>query len=136
MMIAILFLSFAYAVSTSTEVVRDSKTNLEWQNQALNKTETKSWQKAIDYCEGLILDGKNDWRLPNINELLSLADYEIGIPAIVTTLKDTTGDDKGYWSTTTYWSESTAFYLLFNGGVTQVKSKSFDDFYVRCVRDY
>ena len=32
-------------------------------------THTDEWIGAIDYCESLDLGGKNDWRMPNINEL-------------------------------------------------------------------
>jgi hypothetical protein len=36
-----------------------------------------SFDEAIAGCEDLVADGKNDWRLANINELLSIADYSL-----------------------------------------------------------
>ena len=130
-----LFLSMTYAVTTSTEVVVDNKTKLEWQNEAVNKTETKSWQAAIDYCEGLTLDGKEDWRLPNVNELKSLVDYSKSKPAIVSTLKETT-KNANYWSSTAYFNDTqNVFYVNFSICFSSNKSKSSENLYVRCVRD-
>jgi len=136
MMIAILFLSITYAVSITTEVVADNKTKLEWQNEAVNKTETKSWEEAIDYCEGLILDEKEDWRLPNINELQSLVDYSKSNLAIVSTLEDTTNTNL-YWSSTTYIKGTESVLMVsFYNGISYKKGKSVDNYHFRCVRDY
>lgn len=78
-------------------IVNDTLTNLEWQDN--NATSSYNWLDAIDYCENLELGGKNDWRLPNINELLSIADrsqedtaIKIGFETILS----------NYWSSTTY----------------------------------
>ena len=59
-------------------VVIDSRTNLEWQDDYSDnskKIKEATWQDAIDYCESLTLDGHTNWRLPNVNELISLLDY-------------------------------------------------------------
>lgn len=50
-------------------IVYDPTTNLTWQNQNNNNLE---FEEAINYCENLTLAGKTDWRLPNINEVISL----------------------------------------------------------------
>lgn len=53
--------------------VIDTETKLEWQDSYENNTiPNDEWHKSISYCEELILDGKDDWRLPNINELKSI----------------------------------------------------------------
>ena len=53
--------------------VIDSETKLEWQDSyAEDKFTNLSYRNAITECEGLKLDGKEDWRLPNINELKSI----------------------------------------------------------------
>jgi hypothetical protein len=36
-----------------------------------------TWQEALTYCEDLDLAGHTDWKLPDINELQSIVDYEI-----------------------------------------------------------
>ena len=40
-----------------------------------------SWQAALQYCDGLELPEYEDWRLPNLRELQSIADYGRYSPA-------------------------------------------------------
>ena len=69
-------------------VVSDTLTGLEWQDEYVTDTNPDgnytytTWSDAIDYCEALELDGKKDWRLPNINELISIVNYDAGLPAV------------------------------------------------------
>jgi hypothetical protein len=48
----------------------DEETGLCWHNSLLNNG--RAWADAAAYCEGLSLGGFNDWRLPKIQELISL----------------------------------------------------------------
>ncbi len=41
----------------------------------------KTWQEALSYCENLTYAGISNWHLPDINELLSLVNYEKTEPA-------------------------------------------------------
>jgi hypothetical protein len=51
-------------------VWRDPSSGLSWIDPP---AETNlSWQDAIDFCDQLVLDGKDDWRLPKLDELRSL----------------------------------------------------------------
>ena len=59
-------------------VVMDMATGLMWQG---NYVTQKTWQQALAYCEGLNYGGFSDWRLPNINELKSLINYNKDVPA-------------------------------------------------------
>jgi len=52
-------------VDNGDGTVTDTCTNLMWQKEG----ESKTWQEAMDYTEGLTLAGYTDWRLPNIKEL-------------------------------------------------------------------
>jgi len=50
-------------------VLFDTYTDLEW-----TKTiGTKTWKDAVDQCEYLTYDGKSDWRLPDVYELMSFS---------------------------------------------------------------
>lgn len=59
----------------ANHTVRDRETGLEWQDDydvIINKF---SFDEAEAYCADLTLDGKNDWRMPTLSELLSTYDY-------------------------------------------------------------
>ena len=71
-MIGISILNADFTRDAATEVITDSVTQLEWQDDAIGSEVT--WEGAISNCESLTLDG-GVWRLPNINELKTLVDY-------------------------------------------------------------
>ena len=113
------------------DVVKDTVSKLEWQDNAIGSTTT--WQGAIDRCESLTLDGHSDWRLPNINELKSIIDRSKSNPAIVQGFKNTSSND--YWSSTTNGNyKSSAWIVYFGNGYVDYDGKDGND-YVRCVRD-
>jgi len=62
------------------EIITDTKTGLMWQKETAPRTYT--WQEAVEYCKNLTLAGYDDWRLPTIEELFSIVDYERFRPAI------------------------------------------------------
>ena len=56
-----------------------------------------TWSDAITNCEALEYAGKDDWRLPNIKELMSIVDYGRSGPAIDPVF---TSQSYNYWSST------------------------------------
>ncbi len=68
----------SYAVND--DIIIDLNTLLTWGTTTYGRV---TWQDARDYCSGLTLDGKTDWRLPNPNELQTIADFGSPYPAIV-----------------------------------------------------
>ena len=54
-------------------IVTDSTTGLIW--QGTYSEEQKTWQEALYYCDNLVYAGRDDWRLPNANELVSIAKF-------------------------------------------------------------
>ena len=64
---------FSSSKISGDTIIYDSTTGLIWQQ---TYETSKTWQEAIKYCEDLTYAGKNDWRLPNKNELASLLDYD------------------------------------------------------------
>ena len=116
--------------SKSGNIVTDSITGLQWQDNAVGSSMT--WQEAIDHCEGLSLDAFDDWRLPNKNELISIVDYSKYTPAIDNQFQNTTSN--GYWSSTSFASNTYhAWSVDFGNGYTHNGNESNSTF-VRCVR--
>ncbi len=113
-------------------VVTDKNSGLEWQDAYTSSIPVKKWEEAINYCETLTLNGKDDWRLPNINELYSITDHYSGSPAINDTFKNTL--KAPYWSSTTYaGSAKTAWIVNFQYGSNSYQNKN-SKYAIRCVR--
>lgn len=117
-------------INLTTNSVGDKKTGLIWMKATALITD---WESAIISCEGSTLDGFDDWRLPNIKELKSVADVTKYDPSIDTVFfPGTTAVE--YWSSTTYISNTlSAWAVSFLRGYHGVKSKT-SSLYVRCVR--
>ncbi|MCP4749442.1 MAG: DUF1566 domain-containing protein [Proteobacteria bacterium] len=103
---------------------------LEWQRGESEKT---TWENAVDYCDDLDLADNDDWRLPIIQELFLIVNYEKYQPA---------GDNTNfpylnatyYWSSTTYANkDSYAWMVSFSYGGVRAGDKKSKNF-VRCVR--
>ncbi len=86
-------------------VVIDYQSKLMWQDNT-NPT-ARSWEDAINYCESLSLNGASDWRLPNINELLSVVDFQN--PSSIYTNVFNYNPDNAWTSTTVPWDGNYAF---------------------------
>jgi len=110
--------------------VTDNETGLIWQQEDDNQT--RNWQSALAYCEGLSLGGHSDWRLPDVKELRSIVDNTRYTPAIDTTVFP--GTNSGYyWSSSTGASPGYAWSVGFNLGDVYGSNKTLT-YYVRCVR--
>ncbi len=111
------------------EIVTDNCTKLQWQDNSDAKTVAKTWSEAISYCENLTLGGYDDWRLPNINELLTLLDYRKYNPAIDPVFQNVGSDY--YWSSTSHGSTSSSGWVVYFYN----DNHHFDNSaFVRCVR--
>ena len=121
--------------------VTDSGTGLMWQKETAdingddvyNSSDEVTWKNAISYCEGLVLGGYNDWRLPDIQELRSLVDYSRSSPAIDTSVFQCF--EPTYWTSTTTVGigPSFAWNITFLHGEDGASRKEYPG-YVRCVR--
>ena len=138
--------SFSFVPETNNKVVKDSIKNLYWQKGYESR---KTWQEALKYCEDLTEGGYSDWRMPNISELLSIADYEKTDPAIDSDYFDMPNYSvQGFWSSTTAvsnngYAQSLSFKAanaggtLCGSGTIIVRDKSVNNISaanIRCVR--
>ncbi|CAA6819512.1 MAG: Unknown protein [uncultured Sulfurovum sp.] len=120
-----------FSRDNGTQIVTDSSTNLQWQDDVVGST--MNWESAISHCEALTLNGHDDWRLPNFNELYSIADRSTYNPAMDPAFSAVS--TSYYWSSTTDASHTSVawvvdFYLGYDDNVYKTGSC-----YVRCVRD-
>jgi len=82
-------------------------------------TRSMAWSDAITNCDNLVYAGYSDWRLPNVNELFSIFNYQYNNPSIgwpTQTLPWTNFNYAyNYFSSTTNSSVTTvAYYLNFS----------------------
>ena len=138
LMIGLLVFGQAELSRTDKGVVKDNDTKLEWQDSyEEDKFITYSWGGAINYCEALNLEGKDDWRLPNINELKSIVLETQYAPSIDTKFQNIRND--AYWSSTrTKYNSKKVWGVSFSDGMVFTPAYTFYNFrrphYVRCVR--
>ena len=64
--------SFTVKTVADQNIVVDNNTGLEWQQAATSQK--YSWEKAKDYCSGLVYGGHTGWRLPTPQEFLTIID--------------------------------------------------------------
>jgi hypothetical protein len=104
-----------------------------------------TYAEAVRYCDDLNFAGYDDWRLPTINELLSITDDTRFDPAINKAFKNVAYkiNDKGeksyglYRSSTRRAGDSSgAWVVYFSNGGGGIWSDVSDRNFVRCVRDY
>lgn len=110
--------------------ITDTKTDLIWQKEADCKAYT--WPEAMNYCRGLNLAGHEDWRLPTVQELVSLVDYGRFDMAIDPAFQCFSAY---YWSSTTNaYNTDSAWNVSFYSGSNYYYDKS-NSYYVRAVRE-
>lgn len=130
-------------------VILDKRFNLYWQKCSARSTEslqrednscptskplTMTFKGAIDYCHGLSLADKK-WRLPTVNELMSLIDHNRIDPAINSKFFPDT-QFLGYWSATSYAGNvQWVWYVDFYNGSLEKSSQDMDAKLVRCVAE-
>ncbi len=120
-----------FSISKTGNIVTDKTTKLQWQN---NETSSMHWERAKKYCKNLTLGGYNDWRLPNIKELTSLA--KLNKVDVAKSVFRHTGSF--YWSSTRGdWTHAHLPYYVDLDRYSDNKNHAagtFRAFNVRCVR--
>ncbi len=126
-------------IENGNGTVKDNFTSLIWQKCNVGKNNdslcsgtstTMTWQLAMQTCKNLNLGGRV-WRLPNINELYTLVDYNYSNN--INTLVFPNTENSFYWSSTTQVNSiNNAWRLTFNFGTISSNSK-LNVHFVRCV---
>jgi hypothetical protein len=114
------------STNLSDDLVLDKETRLIWARNANLPKGMQTWQDAMNYCRNQIqLGNRKAWRLPTIEELLSLIDPSQSNPALPNGHPFVNVQGVFYWSSTTYESSSSrAWFVSMGVGFAQVYSKS------------
>ena len=118
---------------TTYPAVLDKETGLVWERTG--SSGTMGWYAAISYCYRRTTGGRKGWRLPTMEELLSLVDPSKENPALPDG-HPFLGDHLSsyYWSSSTNaGNTSSAWFVNFYDGDDDHSLKSCD-YYVRAVR--
>jgi len=94
--------------------------------------QTYTWNQALQQCN-LIPLGYNDWRVPDIKELMSIMDYGKAIPPMINLIFPNTQTTIDYWSSTYDTSSNNVWCLTFNKGIVEGCYFSSNS-YLRCIR--
>ena len=112
--------------------VLDTFTNLQWQDDNSNELTSHS----VNYCEKLSLDGHNDWRSPNVNELYTIIDFTKTAPSLNTSVFKNYRSAP-YWTSTRFtvagWTHRWA--VDFATGEVRQDYNTTKKLSVRCVRN-
>jgi hypothetical protein len=107
--------------------VTDQATGLQWKRCSEGQTwsdrsctgtaSTPTWQQALQRADTASYAGRDDWRLPNINELKSIVEEACYDPTIDLAVFPAT-PSSGYWSSSPYADHTypSAWSLSFNYG--------------------
>lgn len=114
-------------------VVTDKKNAIYWQDNHFSQKSSEDWDDAVEYCDKLVLNNMEHWRLPTFKELLSIVDYTRTDPAIDPVFS--------YVNQGTYWtsvdfsaSSSRAWTIDFRTGKSYYSYKT-TNHSVRCVKE-
>ena len=117
-------------IDNGNGTITDNCTGLMWQQEA--DAVMYTWQEALEHCDESTRAGFNDWRLPNIYELMSINDHG-NVPPIDPLFATV---QRAYWSSTTRTTNpNRALALPF--GVTEgflYDKYKYEPYYVRAVR--
>lgn len=124
--------SFADARQAGSIVV-DKKNAIYWQDDASSKESSEDWNDAILYCDKLVLNGMEHWRLPTFKELFSIVDYTRSHPAINPLFGFVA--EGSYWTSTPFSpTKARAWTIDFRRGETYYNYTT-TNHAVRCVKE-
>ena len=128
-------ITIGFSRDNRLEVVKDDIYKLMWQDGNLLPSRIYH-DEAVHYCENLNFAGFDDWRLPTVNELLSITDDTRFKTAINLAFKNAELYSNSCWSSTKKaGNPSDVWCVSFNDGM-ELQCGVSNKFFVRCVRQY
>jgi hypothetical protein len=114
-------------------VVSDALLGIEW-TRAFSGPST--WTAANTYCDGLDFDGKQDWRLPTRQELISIVDYGRYDPVLDVAVFDAppTASNKLFWTSRPHASSGQDHWIVNSQEGNVVGRSNILTAQVRCAR--
>ncbi|MCW8328380.1 DUF1566 domain-containing protein [Photobacterium sp. SDRW27] len=94
-------------VDNGNGTVTEKITNRMWQQNI--DYQRRNWEESIKYCENLDYAGYDDWRLPNIKEMVSIVNYNKTSPAIDEEFFPNTPVKYFFWTSTSDVAGPTLF---------------------------
>ena len=124
---------FIVLTNWNSEAVLDRETGLVWEQSP--STSTPDWFLASEHCINLNAGSRTGWRLPTIQELLSLVDRSVSFPSLPSGHPFTNVQPSFYWSASTYASSTSNAWIVavFHLGIVGNGDKS-NAHFVWCVR--
>lgn len=107
----------------------DPETGLEWQKESPGRM---NWNRAMAYADNLLLNGRNDWRLPACREIESLLDRSAYRP--VMRVEVPFRDTRTYWSSSTFGRHKNSAWIVNFDGAYVLSYFKTNQYNVRCVR--
>ena len=136
----IVFLTYLFIVTgsfaqskKSDSIIVDKRNAVYWQDNLSSQKSSEDWDDAVLYCDELVLNGIEHWRLPTFKELFSIVDYTRVNPAINPLFSFV--DEGSYWTSTDFApTTARAWTIDFRTGETYYNYKT-TNHTVRCVKD-
>jgi len=114
--------------------VTDNLTGLIWvQKRAANETLRYTHSAAVNYCESLILGGRDDWRLPTRKEYSTVFNFGRTSPALDTTYFPYYTTPVSGWTASSYQMDPTKMWAVLISWGTMFPDVTTKTYKVRCV---
>lgn len=136
--ILILVFTFSYLnadlVRVSDTIIQDTKTKFLWEDTKEVKTQKRTFNEALLYCNNLKINDETNWKVPTFVALFSIVNTKLYNPTLSKEFNHFVSDN--YWTNKTFGHATSgeAFVVDFLSGAFNRKSMD-DKFYVRCYKE-
>jgi hypothetical protein len=113
--------------------VLDKETGLIWERSP-SATVLKKWNEATIYCYHKAIGNRKGWRLPTVEELLSLVDQTQSSPALPNGHPFNDVTTHGYWTATTVVNAPGQAWVVNIGSGNLDTDNKATEMFVWCVR--